>query len=111
MNTIFRNKTGTYAPTDLAIVVWSNPKTKTGRQVRALETMTTEDSTLPIAFPIALLRRKREWKSAKFVSSDSEVYESLPSSSRTQPLIIPMTVAANALGWKDFYIPTEYTED
>lgn len=111
MNTTFKNKTGSYAPEELAIVVWTNPKTKTGKQVRALETMTTTDSTLPMVFPITLLKKKREWRNAKFVHSPSEVLDLLPSSGRAFPLIVPMPIAKEAFGWDNFYIPTEYTEE
>ena len=111
MNTTYRNKTGSYTSEELAVVVWSNPKIKTGKQVRALETMTTKDSTLPMVFPIPMLKKKREWKNATFVSSVNDVFNLLPKSQRGTPLIIPMTIAKQALGWDNFYIPTEYTEE
>ncbi len=107
MNTTFKNKTGSYAPTELAIVVWTNPK---GRG-RALETMTTDDSTIPIVFPTAYLKKKREWANATFVSSTQEVFDLLPKSTRRSPLIIPMPIAKSALGWENFYVPTEYVEE
>ncbi len=107
MNTTFKNKTGSYAPSELSIVVWSNPK---GRG-RALETMTTEDSTMPIVFPTAYLKKKREWRQAKFVNNFQEVFDLLPKSTRNSPLIVPMPVAKSALGWENFYIPTEYIEE
>jgi hypothetical protein len=113
VNTVFKNKTGSYAPEELAVVVWSNPKVKNGKgkQVRALETMTTDDSTLPMVFPITLLKKRREWKNATFVNSSNDVFTLLPKSHRSVPLIIPMTIAKQALGWDNFYIPTEYTEE
>lgn len=107
MNTVFKNKTGSYAPTELSIVVWSNQK---GRG-RALETMTTDDSTMPIVFPTAYLKKKREWSLATFVSTSEEVFDLLPKSTRRSPLIIPMPIAKSALGWENFYIPTEYVEE
>lgn len=107
MNTTYKNKTGSYAPSELAIVVWSNHK---GRG-RALETMTTDDSTMPIVFPASYLKRKREWSSATFVTTTQQVFDLLPKSTKSSPLIIPMPIAKSALGWESFYVPTEYVED
>jgi hypothetical protein len=105
----FRTQSGTYTEEELGIVVWMNPKNKQSNQSRFLETMTAENSTLPMAFPLKALTKDRNWQNASLVRSKDEVFELIRSSERSKPLIVPLLIAKAALGWEDFYIPTEYT--
>jgi hypothetical protein len=105
----FRTQSGTYTEEELGIVVWMNPKNKESHQSRFLETMTAENSTLPMAFPLKALAKDRNWQNASLVRSKDEVFELIRSSERSKPLIVPLPIAKAALGWEDFYIPTEYT--
>ena len=45
-----------------------------------------------------------------YIHSRDEFVDSLSGSSRTKPLVVPIPVARESLGWDTFYIPTEYTE-
>jgi hypothetical protein len=105
----YKTQSGTYTEDQLGIVVWMNPKNKESHQSRFLETMTAENSTLPMAFPLSTLTKDRNWQNASLVRSKDEVFELIRSSERSKPLIIPLPIAKAALGWEDFYIPTEYT--
>ena len=109
MSRQYQTSSGTYSENDLAVVVWVNPKHKSSKQARFLETMTTDDSTLPMAFPLKHLTSHRSWKNAVLAFSEAEVFDTLQQSRRTRPLVIPLKVATEAFGWEDFYIPTEYT--
>lgn len=106
----YRTSNGTYSEEQLAVVVWRNPKQQKSRNARFLETMTSESSSHPMAFPIDSLRAKKEWAAATFIHSRDEFLDSLSGSSRARPMIIPIPVAKSALGWDVFYVPTEYTE-
>jgi hypothetical protein len=86
-----------------------NPKNKQSNQSRLLETMTAENSSLPMAFPLKSLTEDRNWQNASLIRSKDEVFELIFSTERSKPLIIPLPIAKAALGWEDFYIPTEYT--
>jgi hypothetical protein len=105
----YQTNSGTYTEEELAVVVWVNPKHSSSKQARFLETMTTDDSTLPMAFPVKYLLRNRSWKNAILAHSEAEVFRTLQESRRTKPLLIPLKVATEAFGWENFYIPTEYT--
>lgn len=106
----YRTNNGTYSEDQLAVVVWRNPNQRKAKQARFLETMTAENSSHPMAFPIELLRVRKEWSAATYVASRDEFMDSISGSSRTKPLVVPIPVAKGALGWETFYVPTEYTE-
>jgi hypothetical protein len=106
----YKTNSGTYSEDELAIVVWRNPNQRKAKQARFFETMTSESSSHPMAFPIESLRNRKEWANAVYISSRDEFLDSLSGSSRSKPLVIPIPVAKNYLGWETFYIPTEYTE-
>lgn len=106
----YRTQSGTYSEDELAVVVWINPKSKTSRQSRALETMTSDNSRFPMAFPLRSLTKNRSWNNAKIAKSTKDVFDLIPTTERTRPLLIPLSVAKAALGWENFYVPTEYTE-
>jgi hypothetical protein len=105
----YKTLSGTYSEEDLAIVVWVNPKSKSNRQSRALETMTSETSSFPMAFPLKSLTSNRSWRNATIAHTKEEVFELIQKTERTRPLLIPLSVAKTALGWEEFYIPSEYT--
>lgn len=109
MSRQYQTNTGTYTEEELAVVVWVNPKHSSSKQARFLETMTTDDSTLPMAFPLRHLLTNRSWRNAVLAHSGAEVFETLQQSRRTKPLVVPLKVATEAFGWEDFYVPTEYT--
>ena len=106
----YETQSGTYTEEELAVVVWINPKAKKSRQSRALETMTSENSRFPMAFPIRSLTKNRSWKNAQLAKTQEDVFSFIPLSERSRPVLIPLGVAKEALGWNDFYIPSEYTE-
>ena len=106
----YTTQSGTYTETELAVVIWMNPKTKTSAQSRFLETMTAENSRFPMAFPLKTLIKNRDWQNATLIRTRDEVFEFIRSSERTRPLIVPLPIAKEALGWEDFYIPSEYTK-
>lgn len=106
----YRTNNGTYLEDQLAIAVWKNPNQRRARQARFFETMTSETSPHPMAFPIELLRKRKEWANAIYIHSRDEFLDSLSVSSRSRPLVIPIPVARDSLGWETFYVPTEYTE-
>lgn len=106
----YRTSSGTFSSEQLAIVVWRNPKQRKSRNARFLETMTTETSPHPMAFPIASLKSRKEWAAATYVTSRDEFLDALSGSSRAKPMIVPLPVAEAALGWDVFYVATEYTE-
>jgi hypothetical protein len=106
----YKTLTGTYNEEDLAVVIWINPKAKNSRQSRALETMTSENSRYPMAFPLASLKRNRSWVNATIAKTKEDVFELIQKTERTKPLLVPLSVAKAALGWENFYIPSEYTD-
>lgn len=110
MSRQYKTLTGTYAEDELAIVVWINPKSKNSKQSRALETMTSESSRYPMAFPLKSLTKNRSWKNAQIARTKEEVFALIQKTERTKPLLVPLSVAKQALGWENFYIPSEYTE-
>ena len=106
----YETRSGTYTEEELAVVVWINPKSKGSRQSRALETMTSENSRYPMAFPIRSLTKNRSWKNAVVARTKEDVFLYISESGRSKPVVIPLAIAKEALGWNDFYIPSEYTE-
>ena len=110
MSRLYKTKTGTYKETDLAVVVWKNPKKSKRPQSRFLETMSAPNSSYPMAFPLVALKSHYAWKEAKHVKSSEDFDRSIEDSSREAPVILDLHLAGYTLGWSDFYIPDEYTE-
>lgn len=100
----YKTNTGVYADSELAIIVWRNQN----RRSRFLETMTSENSTFPMAFPIELLLQNKSWSRATLIRQDDDLFLKIPDTNREYPLIVPLNIAESALGWEDFYIATEY---
>lgn len=107
---LYKTSTGTYTESELSVVVWLNPRKQGAKQAKSLETMTSENSSLPMAFPTKSLLHNRAWINSILASHVDDVYAFLPKSSRKSPIIVPLSIARSALGWEDFYIPAEYTE-
>lgn len=106
----YKTNSGTYTEDELSIVVWKNPRNKKEPQARALETMTSDNSPYPMAFPTKSFIRNRSWAAAVRVSSMEEAMQEIPQSSRARPVIVPLPVAKQTFGWENFYIPSEYVE-
>jgi hypothetical protein len=105
----YKTASGSYNEDELAIVVWRNPDSRKSSQARFLETMTSEDSEFPMAFPIKSLTSKKEWALAARASSMQSVVDYIPTSTRTEPMIIPLPIARETFGWDTFYVPSEFT--
>jgi len=107
----YKTATGTYKEEDLAVVIWVNPNTIKKANARFLETMTSENSPHPMAFPITTLTTNKMWRNARIARSKEDVYELIGTTERTKPLLVPLPTAREALDWTNFYVPTEYTTD
>ena len=114
MARLYKTASGTYSESELVVAVWVNPNRKKGRsQARLLETLTTDNSSIPIAFPLETLQRIQSWMFCPVAHdpSDLDLWLVLENgATREKPLLVPLTIAKNALGWQDFHIPSEYTE-
>lgn len=106
----YKTKTGTYSESELAIVLWKNPKKTKRPHSRQLETMTSPNSRYPMAFPVKSLLKNHAFSGAKQVKSVDELFLEVDKSSRANPIIVDLPLAKTALGWSDFYIPEEYVE-
>lgn len=104
----YKTNTGVYAESQLAVVVWKNPKSKTSKKSRSLETMTSDNSVYPMAFPIELLGENPSWARARLVKDDETFFMLIFEATKSAPLIVPLPVAESTLGWDNFYIATEY---
>jgi hypothetical protein len=106
----YKTASGTYKEDDLAVVIWINPKQLKKTNSRFLETMTSQDSPYPMAFPLASLTSNKMWRNARIARSREDVYSLIGTTERTKPLLVPLPTAREALDWTQFYVPTEYTE-
>lgn len=98
---------------DLVVAVWANPKRQKGRpNARTLETLITEASIHPVAMPLSVLKKNKSWIHCYVAITSVDVDEFLTPerSSKENPILIPLPLAKSYLGWKDFYIPTDYVE-
>lgn len=105
----YKTDSGTFFEDDLCVVVWRNPKNKSSRQSRYLETMTSDSSNLPMVFPIESLRSNSAWKSAKIPKDPMELRKNIDASGPDAPVIVNVPLARAFFGWEDFHIPTEFT--
>lgn len=106
----YKTQSGTYKEEDLAVVIWVNPKQLTKTNSRFLETMTSDNSPHPMAFPISSLTTNKMWRNARIARTKEDVYSLIGSTERTKPLLVPLPTAREALDWDNFYVPTEYTD-
>lgn len=103
-----------YLEKDLVIAVWANPKKRKGRpNARLLETMTSDKSSYPLAFPLETLQKIQSWMYCLVATTsiEAELYLTPEHSSRENPILIPISLAKSYLGWQDFYILTDYLEN
>jgi hypothetical protein len=105
----FRTESGTYAESELAVLVWINPDQAHRPNSRLLATMTDNSSPNPMAFPINMLKTSPELSVCAFSTPDSVALDILNSHSHA-PAIVSLPLAREHLGWTDFYIPTKYVE-
>jgi hypothetical protein len=103
----FRTSSGSFSASDLAVLVWLNPKYRERSQKRLLETVTSKENSYPIAFPIKSLQFSLKEHA---LATEDNLHTIVLSSTQQNPVIIPIPLAESALGWTDFYIPSEYTE-
>ena len=110
MSKVYKTASGSYSEDELAVVVWTNPKITKRPHSRRLETMTSPQSSFPMAFPIESLRKHHAWSKARVAKTSAEFDDLIGSTSRDNPLLVPLYLAKKALGWDQFFIPTEYVE-
>lgn len=88
---------------DLAVLVWMNPEAVNKPQKRLLETLTARDSLNPLALPLRSLQLTIP---NPVPASEKDLADRLLTSSKSEPLIIPLPLAKSHLGWTDFDIQT-----
>lgn len=103
----YRTESGSYSESDLAVVIWLNPGKFDRPQARLLETLTDRSSPHPMAFPIRSLQVSLP---NPHVATAEDIQERIMSSTRENPVITPLTLARDELGWVDFYVPSTYQE-
>ena len=84
---------------DPCCVVWKNPSRLEHPQARLLQALTSY-GTPPT--PLAIPREELTIKDATYISSENDFLKSLNSSSPEAPLIVPINLATDLLGWEDF---------
>lgn len=99
--------TGTYRESELAVVIWLNPNYRQTSHKRLLETFTSKENNSPIAFPIDSLQLKI---TEAIIATQENLHTTVLSSTQQKPIILPLPLAQQALGWTDFYIPNEFSE-
>jgi hypothetical protein len=106
---IYRTESGSYAESELAVIVWANPDQEHHANARLLVTVTDRKSPNPMAFPIKTLKDTSEFVNARYYNDDFATRELL-GATLSAPAVIPLPLARKTLGWTDFYIPTRYEE-
>lgn len=96
---------GTYKESELAVVVWANPNYHEKSQKRLLETITSRYSTYPIVFPIKSLQLTLQNST---IATKEDLHTIVLLSTEQKPVILPLPVAQECLGWTDFYVPSEF---
>ena len=113
----YSTASGTYKESELAVAVWINAKYEENPQSRYLETMTSSKSKDPMAFPIKDLKKHPAWENCP-VATDPDDLEtwlfdkySPKKATKQRPLLIPLDIATQYMGWDRFYVPSEYTNN
>lgn len=84
---------------DAAVVVWLNPEVPNRPQKRLLETLTAPDSLVPLAFPIRSLRLT---VTSARVAASSTLQDLILTSTKENPILVPVSLARSELGWTEF---------
>lgn len=94
---------------DLVVIVWANLSEKSVSRGRPYETMTKHGSWNPVAWRLSFLRGKYSGllQDLTVLKSEDEVKEhlSLPKVSdysRSNPVLVPVSLARSVLGWNEF---------
>lgn len=109
----YKTSSGTFSENDLVIAIWTNPKKAKARpNARPLETLTAEKNPYPIAFPLEMLQKIQSWMYCQVAKSQEDIDDVLfkGKATREKPLLVPVSLAKNYLGWEEFYVPTEYKD-
>lgn len=93
---------------NMAVVVWLNPDFTPNSQKRLLETIFSQESTDPIAFPVDILKTRLP---EAIFATEEDLHTKIFESSEQNPIILPVSVATSVLGWVDFHIPTIFLEE
>ena len=104
---VYRTETGSYAESELAVLVWFNSGRLNRPNSRLLETLTDYSSPHPMAFPIRSLQLSLP---EPHPATESDLQERLLASTKQVPVIVPIPIARKALGWDEFYIPSAFEE-
>ena len=84
-------------------VVWYNADRKTNPQSRYLQALSTDSKPItPLSFDIKELDQSESFKAAFFVTNEADLMKNIPISSRKVPIIMPVRVARQLLGWQTF---------
>lgn len=93
---------GDYDEDELAVVVWASGDGSS--RARRLETVTDGSSGDPVAFPVSEAARDRSLSGALVAATREDVFELIPGSDRSRPVMVPLPVARRALGWSSFAV-------
>ncbi len=85
----------------LGIVVWMNPESDQASKKRLLATLTRIDSADPAAFSIETIRSALK---TAVVANSETIKDDILASTKENPLIIPVELAQEYLGWTDFCV-------
>ena len=95
-------------------VVWYNPDKTTNPQSRYLQALSTDTKPItPLSFEIQDLVDVPALQHGFFVATEEDLLKRIPISSKRTPIIMPLQVAHDLLGWSIFTpapAPTESTE-
>jgi hypothetical protein len=116
MSKIYKTESGSFSEEELSVVVWVNPKHEKSKQTRSLETIISDRSPLPIAFPTSKLNSHPAWMKCPVAYSKQDVDRWLLSkeekdvATKNKPILVPLPLAQEVLGWENFYVPTSFKE-
>ena len=88
---------------DLYCVLWHNSDRAIHSNARPYQTFSVDSSTpLPYVFPIEQVEAVKGKKNCKIVNTPREFYDLLEESTKNAPLLMPLLLAEEFLGWTDF---------
>jgi hypothetical protein len=117
MSRTYKTSSGVYKESELAVAIWINPKHVDSPQSRYLETMTSDKSRDPMAFPISDLKKHPAWENCPVATCPEDLESWIFSGSehqkatRQRPILIPLDIATQYMGWDRFYVPSEYSSN